>query len=80
MTVAEILKSIKEKIVILLENIEDANEMKKTRTTEEEKFPWNIAKKELKLGERRMYQIELRRAAYKDLQDIPASYGDNSCN
>jgi len=40
-----------EQIVILLEDAEDADEMKQARTVREEKIPWDAAKKELKLGE-----------------------------
>jgi hypothetical protein len=40
-----------EQIVTLLENTEDAEEMKQMRSIKEEKIPWKTAKKELKLGE-----------------------------
>ena len=67
MTVADIFKSVKfvvsskgkksavmveldvwEQIVTILE---DAEKIKKARAVKEEKIPWNVAKKELKLGE-----------------------------
>jgi hypothetical protein len=40
-----------EQIVALLEDAEDAEEMKKARAVKEETIPWNTAKKELDLGE-----------------------------
>ncbi len=40
-----------EQIVTLLEDAEDAEEMKKARAVKEETVPWKTAKKELKLGE-----------------------------
>ncbi|MBU2610056.1 MAG: hypothetical protein KJ606_03785 [Chloroflexi bacterium] len=40
-----------EQILTVLEDTEDAEEMKQIRAIKEEKIPWNIAKKELKLGE-----------------------------
>ncbi|MFA5872679.1 MAG: hypothetical protein WC832_01820 [Anaerolineales bacterium] len=40
-----------EQILTILEDAEDADEMKQTRAIKEDKIPWNIAKKELKLGE-----------------------------
>jgi hypothetical protein len=40
-----------EQIVTLLEDAEDAEEMKQARAVKEETIPWKIAKKELKLGE-----------------------------
>ncbi|MBU4352903.1 MAG: hypothetical protein KJ939_07545 [Nanoarchaeota archaeon] len=40
-----------EQILTVLEDAEDADEMKQIRAIKEEKIPWNIAKKELKLGE-----------------------------
>ena len=39
-----------EQIVILLEDTEDAEEMKQMRSIKEEKILWEMAKKELKLG------------------------------
>lgn len=40
-----------EQIVTLLEDIEDAEEIKQARSIKEEAIPWKTAKKELKLGE-----------------------------
>ncbi len=40
-----------EQIVTLLEDAEDAEEMKKARAVKEETVPWKTAKKELKLEE-----------------------------
>ena len=40
-----------EQIVTLLEDAEDAEEMKQACAVKEETIPWKIAKKELKLGE-----------------------------
>ena len=40
-----------EQIVTLLEDAEDAEEIKQARTVKEETIPWKTAKKELKLGE-----------------------------
>ena len=40
-----------EQIVTLLEDAEDAEEMKKARAVKEETVPWKTAKEELKLGE-----------------------------
>ncbi len=40
-----------EQILTVLEDAEDADEMKQTRAIKEDKIPWNLAKKELKLGE-----------------------------
>ena len=40
-----------EQIVTLLEDAEDADEIKKARTVKEGKVPWNVAKKDLNLGE-----------------------------
>jgi Mg2+/Co2+ transporter CorC len=40
-----------EQIVTLLEDTEDAEEIKQMRSIKEEKIPWKTAKKELKLGE-----------------------------
>ncbi|MEW5830294.1 MAG: hypothetical protein AB1846_15510 [Chloroflexota bacterium] len=40
-----------EQIVTLLEDAEDAEEIKKARTIKEVTIPWNTAKKELNLGE-----------------------------
>jgi len=39
-----------EQIVTLLEDTEDAEEIKKARVVKEETIPWKIAKKDLKLG------------------------------
>jgi len=40
-----------EQIVGMLEDLEDAEEVKQARTVREETVPWNTAKKELNLGE-----------------------------
>lgn len=40
-----------EQIVTLLEDAEDAEEIKQARTLREETIPWETAKKELDLGE-----------------------------
>jgi Mg2+/Co2+ transporter CorC len=40
-----------EQIVTLLEDAEDAEEMKQARSVKEETIPWKTAKKELNLGE-----------------------------
>lgn len=40
-----------EQIVTMLEDAEDADEIKQARSVREETIPWNVAKKELKLGE-----------------------------
>jgi hypothetical protein len=40
-----------EQIILLLEDAEDAEEMKQARAVKEETIPWKTAKKELKLGE-----------------------------
>ena len=40
-----------EQIVTILEDLEDAEEMKQARAVNEETVPWNEAKKELNLGE-----------------------------
>jgi len=40
-----------EQIVALLEDAEDADEMKKAFSVKEETIPWNVAKKELNPGE-----------------------------
>jgi hypothetical protein len=40
-----------DQIVTLLENAEDADELKQARSIREEQIPWNVAKKELNLGE-----------------------------
>ncbi|RPH60108.1 MAG: hypothetical protein EHM81_06935 [Chloroflexi bacterium] len=40
-----------EQIILLLEDAEDAEEMKQSRAVKEETIPWKTAKKELKLGE-----------------------------
>ncbi|MCL4530846.1 MAG: hypothetical protein M1282_15730 [Chloroflexi bacterium] len=40
-----------EQIVTLLEDIEDAEEIKKARAIKAETIPWKVAKKDLKLGE-----------------------------
>ena len=39
-----------EQIVTLLEDIEDAEEIKKARAIKGETIPWKVAKKDLKLG------------------------------
>ncbi|MCJ7583782.1 MAG: hypothetical protein MUO30_03300 [Anaerolineales bacterium] len=39
-----------EQIVTLLEDSEDAEEIKQARAIKEETIPWKMAKKELKLG------------------------------
>ena len=39
-----------EEIVMILEDAEDAEEIKKSRTIREETIPWNDAKKDLDLG------------------------------
>ena len=40
-----------EQIVTLLEDVEDAEEVKKGRSLKEETVPWKTAKKDLDLGE-----------------------------
>lgn len=40
-----------EQIVAILEDTEDAEEIKQLRTIKEETIPWQTAKKELNLGE-----------------------------
>jgi hypothetical protein len=40
-----------DQIVTLLENAEDADELKQARSIREEQIPWTVAKKELNLGE-----------------------------
>jgi len=40
-----------EQIILLLEDAEDAEEMKQACAVKEETIPWKTAKKELKLGE-----------------------------
>ena len=40
-----------EQIVTLLEDAEDAEEIKRARAIKEETIPWKTVKKELKLGE-----------------------------
>ena len=40
-----------EQIVSMLEDLEDAEEMKQAKMVHEETIPWNAAKKELNLGE-----------------------------
>ncbi|MFZ5880336.1 MAG: hypothetical protein ACOY0R_13275 [Chloroflexota bacterium] len=40
-----------EQIVTLLEDLEDAEDVKKARSIKEETIPWKTAKKDLKLGE-----------------------------
>jgi hypothetical protein len=40
-----------EQIVALLEDAEDADELKKARSVQEETIPWERAKKDLNLGE-----------------------------
>jgi len=39
-----------EQIVTLLEDTEDADEIKKARTVKEETIPWKVTKKDLKMG------------------------------
>jgi len=39
-----------EQIVTLLEDTEDAEEIKKARAVKEETIPWKVAKKDLKSG------------------------------
>jgi hypothetical protein len=39
-----------EQIITLLEDTEDAEEIKQARAIKEETIPWKMAKKELKLG------------------------------
>jgi hypothetical protein len=40
-----------EEIVSMLEDLEDAEEMKQAKMVHEETVPWNVARKELDLGE-----------------------------
>lgn len=40
-----------EQIVTLLEDLEDAEDVKKARSIKEETIPWKTVKKDLKLGE-----------------------------
>jgi hypothetical protein len=40
-----------EQIIMLLEDSEDADEMKQARAVKEDTIPWKTAKKELKPGE-----------------------------
>jgi hypothetical protein len=40
-----------EQIIAMLEDLEDAEEIKQARSVGEEAVPWNIAKKDLDLGE-----------------------------
>lgn len=40
-----------EEIVSILEDLEDAEEMKQAKMVREETTPWNVAKKDLNLGE-----------------------------
>ncbi len=40
-----------EQIITMLEDLEDGEEIKQARTVGEETVPWNIAKKDLDLGE-----------------------------
>lgn len=40
-----------EEIVLMLEDIEDAEEMKQAKMVREETVPWDVAKKDLNLGE-----------------------------
>ena len=40
-----------EQIVTMLEDAEDAEEIKQARSVREENIPWNTAKKDLKQGE-----------------------------
>ncbi len=39
-----------EQIVTMLEDAEDAEEIKQARAIREEEIPWDVAKKDLKLG------------------------------
>ena len=49
-TAALVDMHIWEQIVTLLEDAEDADEMKQAHAIREERIPWNTAKKELNLG------------------------------
>jgi len=40
-----------EQIVTMLEDAEDADGIKQARSVRKEQVPWNVAKKELRLGE-----------------------------
>ncbi len=40
-----------EEIVSMLEDLEDAEEMKQAKMIREETIPWDVAKKDLNLGE-----------------------------
>jgi hypothetical protein len=40
-----------EQIIAILEDAEDAEEIKRARSVKEETIPWRTAKKDLKLGE-----------------------------
>ena len=40
-----------DQIVSMLEDLEDAEEMKQAKMVREETIPWKVAKKELNLGE-----------------------------
>lgn len=40
-----------DEIVSMLEDIEDAEEMKQAKMVHEESVPWEVVKKEMKLGE-----------------------------
>ena len=40
-----------EQIVTMLEDLEDADEIKQTRAIREETVPWDVVKKDLDLGE-----------------------------
>ncbi len=40
-----------EEIVSMLEDLEDAEEMKQAKMVREETVPWDVAKKDLNLGE-----------------------------
>ncbi|RIK28656.1 MAG: hypothetical protein DCC56_15430 [Anaerolineae bacterium] len=40
-----------DEIVSMLEDIEDAEEMKQAKMIREESVPWEVVKKEMKLGE-----------------------------
>ena len=42
--------AIWEQILIMLEDAEDADDIKQARSVREEQVPWDVAKKEMKLG------------------------------
>ncbi|KAF0107450.1 MAG: hypothetical protein FD146_1928 [Anaerolineaceae bacterium] len=45
-----------EHILTMLEDAEDADEIEQARSIREVKIPWNVAKKELKLGEQQAFR------------------------